>query len=44
MANKVVVYFGPRSEFDKLVDRSTFNDKRIVSYLESIRVYNARIK
>ncbi|WP_278867413.1 AAA family ATPase [Varibaculum cambriense] len=44
MANKVVVYFGPRSEFDKLVDRATLNDKRIVSYLESIRVYNARIK
>lgn len=44
MANKVVVYFGPRSEFDKLVKNATLNDKRSVSYLESIRVYNARIK
>lgn len=44
MADSVVVFFGPRKAFDELVKRETAEDERSVTYLESIRVYNARIK
>ena len=44
MADSVVVFFGPRKVFDELVERETAEDERSVTYLESIRVYNARIK
>lgn len=44
MAEKVIIYFGPRKAFDRLVKRGTANDERVVSFLDSIRVYNARIK
>ena len=44
MANSVVVFFGPRFEFDRIVHEGTQGDKVVASYLDSIRVYNARIK
>lgn len=44
MANWVTIYFGPRSEFDRIVHEETKDDDTVVSYLDSIRVYNARIK
>lgn len=44
MANSVVVFFGPRFEFDRIVHEGTQGDEVVASYLDSIRVYNARIK
>lgn len=44
MANWVTIFFGPRSEFDRIVHEETRDDETVVSYLDSIRVYNARIK
>lgn len=44
MANRVTVFFGPRPEFDRIVRERTQNDELVVSYLDSIRVYSARIK
>ena len=44
MANLVTIFFGPRSEFDRIVHEETRDDETVVSYLDSIRVYNARIK
>lgn len=44
MANSVVVFFGPRIEFDRIVHEGTQGDEVVASYLDSIRVYNARIK
>lgn len=44
MANRVTIFFGPRSEFDRIVRKETQNDEIVASYLDSIRVYNARIK
>lgn len=44
MADSAVIFFGPRKAFDEMVERETAEDERSVTYLESIRVYNARIK
>ena len=44
MANRVTVFFGPRPEFDRIVRERTQNDELVVSYLDSIRLYSARIK
>ena len=44
MANRVTIFFGPRVEFDRIVHEGTQGDRVVVSYLDSIRVYNARIK
>ena len=44
MANRAIVFFGPRKAFDELVKEGTADDEKVVSYLDSIRVYNARIK
>lgn len=44
MANRVIVFFGPRFEFDRIVHEGTQDDGVVASYLDSIRVYNARIK
>lgn len=44
MANRIVVYFGPRKAFDELVDKETSDDESTVGYLDSIRTYNARIR
>lgn len=44
MAEKTIIFFGPRSKFDEIVREGTEGDKSVVSYLDSIRVYNARIK
>ncbi len=45
MAKRAIIYFGPRKAFDDLL-RASINStcETTVSYLEAIRVYNARVK
>lgn len=44
MADRAIVYFGPRTGFDELVDSRVREGDRTVGYLDAIRSYNAKIR
>lgn len=44
MADKVVVFFGPRKAFDELLTERRSPNEYSVSYLDSVRMYNSRIR
>lgn len=44
MADKVVVFFGPRKAFDELLAERRKPNEYSVSYLDSVRMYNSRIR
>lgn len=44
MADRAIVYFGPRTGFDELVGSRVREGDRTVGYLDAIRSYNARIR
>lgn len=44
MADRVVVYIGPRSGFEQLLKESISPSEHTVTYLESIRMYNSKIR
>ena len=41
MADRAIVYFGPRTGFDELVGSRVREGDRTVGYLDAIRSYNA---
>ena len=44
MADRAIVYFGPRTGFDELVGSRVREGDRTVGYLDAIRSYNAKIR
>lgn len=44
MANKVIVFFGPDKAFEELVESRSSRNENTVGYLDSIRIYNSRIR
>lgn len=44
MADRAIIYFGPRTGFDELVGSRVREGDRTVGYLDAIRSYNARIR
>ena len=44
MADRAIVYFGPRAGFDKLVSSRVREGDRTVAYLDAVRSYNAKIR
>ena len=44
MANSVVIFHGPNKAFEELLDERIDKSEETVSYLDSIRIYNSRIR
>lgn len=44
MANSVVIFHGPNKAFEELLDERIDKSEDTVSYLDSIRIYNSRIR
>lgn len=44
MADRAIVYFGPRAGFDELVSSRVREWDRTVAYLDAVRSYNAKIR
>lgn len=44
MADRVLVFFGPDKAFEKYVEANTSKNEVTVSYFDSVRVYNSRIR
>lgn len=44
MANSVVIFYGPHKAFQDLLDDRIKSSETTVSYLDSIRIYNSRIR
>ncbi len=44
MADRVTIFYGPRSEFNKVVEGKTAPDEVTVKFLDSIRLYNEKIR
>lgn len=44
MTNRIVIFYGSKKDFEKLVARETYEDQITIPFMELIQHYNARLR